>query len=287
MKVFKVLLLGIILAQVLNAYSSSEDDPIQRQALIALYDNTGGNQWKKRSYWKNSSVSYCHWYGVKCKTITIPNTSPQVNRNIVTELLLRENNLKGSIPEELSTLSGLEVIQFGGNNLAGSIPKEICSLANLEKLDLDRNNLEGTIPNEIVNLENLEIIYLNENKFTGTILDKIVNLTNLKKIWIRKNHFTGSIPREIKNLENLITLGISYNHFIGIIPKEIIDLENLGINELGLNNNCSLKAENDDVIEFINSKQPLYQNPKYYKYVLHTNGKCMTNMSPIYYLLMN
>ena len=51
--------------------------------------------------------------------------------------------LSGSIPPELGTLTGLEVLVLHYNRLSGSIPPELGNLVNLRELSLSWNRLEG------------------------------------------------------------------------------------------------------------------------------------------------
>ena len=104
--------------------SSTKDE---RTALIALYDATGGTNWKNKTNWKtNRSIS--KWYGVTT------NICGQV-----IGLMLLHNELSGSIPVELAQLSNLEYLLLDGNKLSGPIPVELAQLSNLEYLLLDGN----------------------------------------------------------------------------------------------------------------------------------------------------
>ena len=55
------------------------------------------------------------------------------------------------------------------NELAGTIPAELGSLSNLQSLNLSSNRLTGTIPGELGSLSNLESLYLSSNELTGCI----------------------------------------------------------------------------------------------------------------------
>jgi Leucine-rich repeat (LRR) protein len=62
------------------------------------------------------------------------------------DLELRNNQLTGSVPSQLGTLSSLVSVELGQNILTGSIPGQISML---EFLDLSDNALIGTSPTEL------------------------------------------------------------------------------------------------------------------------------------------
>ncbi|RVW72126.1 Receptor-like protein 12 [Vitis vinifera] len=82
---------------------------------------------------------------------------------------LSSNNLSGSIPTEISSLSGLEFLNLSCNNLMGSIPEKMGRMKALESLDLSRNHLSGEIPQSMKNLTFLSHLNLSYNNFLGRI----------------------------------------------------------------------------------------------------------------------
>ena len=63
--------------------------------------------------------------------------------------ILSENNLSGSIPPELGTMSAMEELLFSKNEITGTIPPELGQLENLYTLHMQDTSLEGTMPLEI------------------------------------------------------------------------------------------------------------------------------------------
>ncbi|XP_074318009.1 receptor-like protein EIX2 [Silene latifolia] len=88
---------------------------------------------------------------------------------LVKSLDLSGNNLRGSIPGEISCLTGLISLNFSGNNLSGSITSKIGRLKSLESLDLSNNHLSGAIPSTISDLNFLGTLSLVNNNFSGRI----------------------------------------------------------------------------------------------------------------------
>ena len=64
----------------------------------------------------------------------------------LTNLGLNGNNIKGTIPEEVTKLSALKVWGMSENNLTGTIPEGLLNLTALIHLDLSGKSLTGTVP---------------------------------------------------------------------------------------------------------------------------------------------
>ena len=186
-----------------------------REALVALYNATGGANWTDNTNWvTNTPVG--QWYGV------ITDASSRV-----TEINLTRNQLKGEIPPELANLTNLKVLALGGNELTGTIPTWLGSLANLVELHLADNQLTGEIPSELGRLSNLTVLSLSRNELTGEISAELVGLTNLKVLALGGNELTGTIPTWLGSLANLEELYLWGNELTGEIPAELGSLANL------------------------------------------------------------
>jgi hypothetical protein len=55
------------------------------------------------------------------------------------------------------------------NNLKGTIPSSLASLTRLTNLNLSANNLKGTIPSSLASLTRLAILILDHNALTGLV----------------------------------------------------------------------------------------------------------------------
>ena len=191
--------------------------------LAALHEAANGANWKNNDNWL-SDRPIGEWRGV---------TTDRNGR--VIELDLSENQLTGSIPAELGSLSNLTLLYLWGNSLSGEIPPEIGSLANLEFLDLADNQLTGSTPAELGSLSNLTLLYLWGNSLSGGIPPEIGSLTNLEFLDLADNQLTGSIPAELGSLSYLAQLYVWGNSLSGGIPPELGNLTNL--EQLGLSQN--------------------------------------------------
>ncbi len=104
--------------------SSAQMNPLpaeERDALVALYNATGGPLWKHNSGWLGAPGTECEWYGVSCD---YPAHAQRFTPFVVS-LELSENNLAGTIPPEFGRLSGLEWLSLYGNHLIGTVPEPL------------------------------------------------------------------------------------------------------------------------------------------------------------------
>ena len=106
---------------------TSSSNP-ERAALTALYDATGGQDWKTNDGWL-SDVPLDQWSRV---------TTDQSGR--VTSLDLGSNQLNGEIPTELGALSNLTLLYISDNNLTGVLPQSLTGLSALESFYFDKNS---------------------------------------------------------------------------------------------------------------------------------------------------
>ena len=226
--------------------TSSETD---REALVALYNATGGPDWYISDNWL-SDVPISEWEGVTTNGnghVTelwldgnqLSGEIPPELGNLanLTSLYIQETQLSGGIPPELGNLANLEFLWLEGNELSGEIPPELGNLANLEFLGLGGNQLSGEIPPELGNLANLTSLYIQQTQLSGGIPPELGNLANLKHLHLIWNQLSGEIPPEMGNLANLESLGLDGNELSGEIPPEmgnLVNLESLGLdgNEL-------------------------------------------------------
>lgn len=215
-KTVAVSLLCLWLAPVVNAQITQHE----REALIALYEATDGDNWSNNDNWKvdgefNDSGTEDTWHGVT------------VENDVITELTLPGNNLTGEIPSELGDLTSLTELTLTTNNLTGTIPAELENLTGLEQLHLPDNNLTGAIPTELGNLSNLTQLLLSKNNLSGDIPAELGNLSNLTHLRLTGNAFTGEIPPELGSLSNLIWFRVTSEDLSGNIPPELGNLSSL------------------------------------------------------------
>ena len=83
--------LGLVPLLFLFPAGSQEGIPAtEREALVALYNVTGGANWTDSTDWLGAEGTECTWFGVTCHD----------EDNNLRHLALRNNNLIGTIPAE-------------------------------------------------------------------------------------------------------------------------------------------------------------------------------------------
>ncbi|MEJ2736835.1 MAG: BTAD domain-containing putative transcriptional regulator [Anaerolineae bacterium] len=184
------------------------------QALVALYNETGGADWRDSSGWLSDSAP-CSWFGVAC------------SKGSVAELDLHENGLSGRISSEVGLLSNLSMLNLEYNHLSGSLPPELGDLWRLEHLVLDNNLFDGPIPPELGDLTSLTRLDLHYNRLSGPLPPELGNLTRLVYLDISDNLISGSIPSEFGNLSSLTFISAGSNQLSGSLPPELGNLSNL------------------------------------------------------------
>ena len=201
---------------------SIEDLPqVDRQALVAFYNATGGPAWTNSSKWL-SDAHIGHWHGVK------------LNRSgRVVELRLTQNALKGNLPPALGSLTELRRLTLWANGLTGAIPPELASLTKLETFSVGGNQMTGSIPSWLGNLSNLRELHLVSNRFSGQIPLRIGELP-LSGLYLARNRLSGDIPSEIRHLSGLRALFLDGNNLTGCIPVELRDVPDNDIGDTGL-----------------------------------------------------
>lgn len=137
---------------------------LTREALIALYKATDGDNWTNNENWC-SDKPITEWYGI------------HIEQNEL-YIALGFNNLRGNIPNEICNITNLNTLDLQGNVMSGKIPEDIGNLKQMKILRLAYNHLSGNIPSSIGELDKLEILELQENELSGDIPTSFSNLIN-------------------------------------------------------------------------------------------------------------
>ena len=141
-----------------------------RAALVALYQATGGHDWRRDTHWL-SDKPLDEWHGV---------TTDADGR--VTGLSLIDNKLTGEMPTQLQALERLQTLDLSDNSLSGTLPSWLGDLSGLQTLNLRLNSVHGPVPTEVGRLSNLVELHLGYTRLTGELPQSLTGLTNLKQL---------------------------------------------------------------------------------------------------------
>jgi len=129
------------------------------------------------------------------------------------------NRLVGGIPSQLPR--SLSQLTLKSNLLRGSLPLSLNSLTELGVLDLSSNRLSGRIDGSLFAHPSLQQLNLSNNSFSAI---SVVNVSGrgsqLVAVDIGFNRINGVLPSNFSTLESLASLSLRYNQFQGSIPVE-------------------------------------------------------------------
>lgn len=176
----------------------------ERAVLDAIYQQTNGPGWTRKTNWEGPRGTECTWYGIGCDSAQTHVMSIDIGSNnlvgtlpsltnlplLVSFFASYDPELKGNIPA-ISGLTQLKQFVVDFDQLSGNIPS-LSNLPSLETLDLGFNQLTGSIP-DLSGVPNLVILGLEDNQLTGSIPD-LSGLTNLKQLAVGNNDLSGNIP---------------------------------------------------------------------------------------------
>ncbi len=206
--------------------------------LKSTIEGTSDNV-KRRLQW-DDSTSLSEWEGISVGGS--PRRVTVIKLDSSSGTPMPPPRLRGEVPAELGSLTGLVTINLHWNYLSGVIPPELGDLPNLETLILSSNSLsnpwnnddprnryeEPGIPSELGKLKDtLQYLDLSGNSLGGDIPSDIWDLTELLSLRLYGNELTGTIPAEIKDLTKLQALSLHLNNLSGNIPSEITQLSEL------------------------------------------------------------
>ena len=191
-----------------------------RAALVALHAATDGPNWADDVNWLGDGPLGA-WRGVETDAFGRVVRLDLGGRQDADTGEWVSHGLRGPIPPELGSLTGLTSLNLRGNALAGPIPPELGNLAGLEELWLDGNRLEGPIPPELGSLARLKDLRLRGNALAGPIPPELGNLADLEGLWLDGNRLEGPIPPELGSLARLRGLSLSGNALAGPVPAEL------------------------------------------------------------------
>ncbi|MEM7549576.1 MAG: hypothetical protein AAF363_07875 [Bacteroidota bacterium] len=152
----------------------------------------------------------------------IPESISNLSELKVLQLLQNRIN---QIPAELSELSKLEFLGLSSNSIS-SLPEELGDLKQLKTLGLDYNPIDY-IPEFTRDLESLERLTMQSTGVNTKIPEWIGELDNLELLNIQESQVAGEMPAAIGNLNKLKSLYLANTNIKGSIPSSIANIDSL------------------------------------------------------------
>ena len=171
----------------------------EREALVALWNATGGQEWKDLSNSTGgqtySTANWCTdapvdtWYGVT--------VNPDGH---VIYLHLAGVGLKGKLPEEIGKLAFLQELWLGDNDLSGGIPESMGELQVLKDVSMSGMSLSGNLESSSLGniASHLKNVSLSGNMFTGGFPEWVGDMPENANFWLQGNCLEGKVPEKVK-----------------------------------------------------------------------------------------
>lgn len=129
----------------------------------------------------------------------------------------RFTDIRGTLPQEILSLTNLRSLSLGNNLLTGTLPKSFGNLRRLVSLSLDSNRFNGGLP-AFDDMHFLKHIDLSDNSLAGPISKKFLNLLSVSttpNVMLHQNLLTGVVPEELARFTNMNLL-VADNKFLGL-----------------------------------------------------------------------
>jgi len=168
-----------------------EEEENEEEEKVKAKDNNNNNiknnDKNKQQHREQAVVIHvCEWYGIECAHVQRSATTDDVSEQ-VTKINLSQNQLQGTIPEELilGLKTDLIVLDLSYNQLWGSLPI---------------NALHVSATSHDYPYWQLQTLILHHNAMTGSIPITLAAASNLREIQLDHNHFTNAY--EFRNFLN-------------------------------------------------------------------------------------
>ncbi|XP_028190377.1 receptor-like protein 4 isoform X2 [Glycine soja] len=103
------------------------------------------------------------WTGADCRL------DKSSSKWVIDGLGLDNQGLKGFLPNDITRLHNLQILNLSGNSIQGPIPSPLGTIASLQVLDLSYNFFNGSIPESLGQLTSLQRLNLNGNFLSGRV----------------------------------------------------------------------------------------------------------------------
>ncbi|KAL6186973.1 hypothetical protein ACLB2K_043090 [Fragaria x ananassa] len=155
----------------------------------------------------SSGSDCCTWGAVGCEN------------GKVTAIMIKEQNLSGSLHPDINKLTSLQRLHIMRNNLTGSLPS-LQGLSQLTEVYANDNSFTYFPDNDFFSgLDSLEVFRVENNPFQAwKIPDSTKFASKLTTFTASSANISGKIPDFFDNMPSLVTLQLAYNNLEGELP---------------------------------------------------------------------
>jgi hypothetical protein len=177
--------------------------------------------------------------------------------------------LTGTIPESITKLQKLKLINIGRNQLTGPLPSSLeklaskleflsvyfnlgitgkfddllCSMKSLNTLYIGLTGMDGEIPLCLTEMTELKKLDIGDTFFEGPLPEKIGDLTKLDELWLNDLRdsatFTGPLPEGFGQLKALKFLYMGVPTLSGPLPEINFQLDTCDLVPAGVRHSFS------------------------------------------------
>lgn len=171
----------------------------------------------------------CQWKNVECSK----------NDNRVIRIQIGNQGLTGSLPDSLSKLNGLQILELQFNHLTGPLPS-LSGFGSLQRVLLNNNSFSYMPPDFFTGMSSLQVVSLDYNQFSSWVIpDSIKSAASLSSFSATSTNISGPIPDFLgaDTLPSLTTLHLSFNNLVGGLPASFLgsSIQSLWLNGNKLN----------------------------------------------------
>ncbi|KAH9776080.1 protein kinase domain-containing protein [Citrus sinensis] len=187
----------------------SEVEEEVKRALVQFMEKLSvGNAARDPNWGWNRSSDPCSgkWVGVTCDS----------RQKSVRKIVLDGFNLSGILDTtSVCKTQSLVVLSLEENNIAGTVSQEISNCKQLTHLYVGRNKLSGNLPDSLSKLNNLKRLDISNNNFSSELPD-LSRISGLLTFFAENNQLRGGIPEF--DFSNLLHFNVSNNNLSGPVP---------------------------------------------------------------------
>jgi hypothetical protein len=159
-------------------------------------------------------------------TGTIPTN---INATSLRLLFLNDNQLQGTVPSSLATLTTLQYLNLSANHLEGALGAFLNPNGPYGFLSFSTNYFTGQIDEVFCRMQNLFIVTVHDNLLTGPVTNLVDPAYQrfLLKVDVSNNRLTGSLPSSLFQAPELQSFLGASNCFVGNLPTTVCTALNL------------------------------------------------------------